>query len=79
MRITAKWNGRCGSCGKPTKQGDEIEYRDKKAYCLKCGTKEEDESKPDPGQLELAERLGFIAPGEPVRRDWAMRKMPPAD
>ena len=60
MRITAKFNGRCAGCGKPTKQGDEIEYIEKKAYCVGCEPfhlEAEDIAIVD--QLKLAERLGY--------------------
>ncbi len=36
MKITAKYDGRCGECGRRIDAGDEIEYIDKKAYHPDC-------------------------------------------
>jgi hypothetical protein len=57
MRITAKFDSRCISCGKAIKKGDAIEYLEQKAYHIDCAP-QEDQS-PSAEQLALADRLGF--------------------
>jgi hypothetical protein len=58
MRITAQFNGRCFNCGKPTPKGSEIEYLNKKAYCLAC-VPEETSGVSDEEQLRIADKCGF--------------------
>lgn len=78
MRITAKFNGKCAQCQIPTKRGEEIEYREGKAFCLKCGENEENPND-NAEQLALADKLGFIAPNEPIPASWLVWKVPNAN
>lgn len=57
MRITARFDGRCAKCGKPTLKGTEIDYENKQARHPECC--EEDETAPSDEQLAIADRLGF--------------------
>lgn len=64
MLITAKFNGRCANCGKPTPAGSEIAYIDRKAYHPPCAPSEEGFALTnEPGAkdeaLALAHRLKF--------------------
>lgn len=59
MIITAKFDGRCAKCNGPTKRGEDIEYRDKKALHPSCAEEEGADEPPSPEQYELADRLGF--------------------
>lgn len=58
VRITAKFNGNCTKCGGRTRQGEEIEYIDKKAYHVACKPEEHGELS-DAEQYALADKLGF--------------------
>lgn len=71
MRITAKFNGKCASCGKPTAAGSEIEYVEKKAYHPGCEPQEGLSFSPDEA-IALADRLGFRS-----YRDWDLLLLPP--
>lgn len=58
MIITAKYNGFCAKCGKPTPKGSEIDYQNKQAFHPAC-VKEEEGWLPDADQLALATKLGY--------------------
>jgi len=79
-RITAKWNGKCAGCGKPTLKDSTIEYdwEKKLAYHPECRPgvgSSSGRSYDDPGYesgesaVELAERLRFVPHSEAVRPD----------
>ena len=57
MIITARFDGRCASCGKPTPKGSEIDYVDRKAYHVGCVPN--DSLLNDADQHALADKLGF--------------------
>ncbi len=64
MRLTARFNGKCAKCGKPLPKDTEIEYVNKKAYCVPCvPTGDTSYEDPYPSTSEapesIAARLGF--------------------
>jgi hypothetical protein len=82
ITITSKWAGKCAACKGAIAKDETIRYDsdNKKAYHAKC----------DPGGQAgtivdaadghaLADRLGFIRPGEDVRADWPMWNLHKAD
>lgn len=58
MRIQAKFNGKCAKCGRQLPGGTEIDYVDRKAYCVGCGPNDEKEITTD--SSSLADRLHFV-------------------
>ncbi len=77
-RITAKWNGKCAGCGKPTIKDSTVEYdwEAKKAYHPECRPGVGNpRAYDDPGEesgdsaAELADRLRFVSHAEAIRPD----------
>ena len=81
MLITAKFNGRCAACGKPTPRGSDIDYIDKKAYHPGCVQSKEDAENAPPNPTDFAEtdRLGFLVHGEALAHDWHLFPLPSRD
>src|SRR3990167_7910528 len=78
MLITAKFDGRCAACGKPTPRGSGIDYIDKKAYHPGCVQSKED-APPSPGAFAEADRLGFLVHDEALAHDWHLFPLPSRD
>jgi hypothetical protein len=57
--ISARFKSRCAQCGGTMAEGGPIEYDDatKRAFHPLCAPQPDE--RPDPKQIELADRLGF--------------------
>ena len=76
--MIAKFASPCIYCDLPVKPGrDEYDYETKKSWHLEC--KDSADSQPDPGQQDLADRLGYTAFAPDLSADGLLRHMRPPD